>query len=969
MAVVGSATVVVRAVTTGFGDQIKRGIKSAASAAEVGGEDIGRSFTKGVRKGSNNPFGSIVDGLRRFDARAQESRRKLVAITQLFNFLGTALTSIVGGLAAAVSSLATLGAAAAAALPSIAALGSTFITVGLASRAFGFGMKGISGAVSQATASTSALGQSVADVREEIQQLTFDSEEAALSQKRAALNLEDARANLQRVQDLPPNSRARREAQLAFEEAELGYRRAKDRAADLQEQVEKGISPAGAAGSNPYAGLTESQESFARFIVDLQPRIDALREQVAGNFLPEVQVLLENLVSLLEGELNPAFETFTEAIGDAIINFNNSLVDGDNIQDLGQFLTDSAPRLEQLGTFLGNIFGSLLSILTASGPLTDRFTDWLEDSSGRLDNFLQSAEDDGSLQAFFDRSGDYAARFGEIFGNIFTGIGKFIDIVTQPGGAGDRLITQFQEITGRFANLGEGEGEADRINDFFNNSLDNANSFFGLLGDILGIFGDIGADPRLGETFENIREGIPSLEGILEALLAAGPAFGEFVAEVLGILDAFTTPEGLTSFFEVLRDGATAVREFVEQPGVEDFIQRLAPIAGALIGINFLFNQAKFFGQAAFGTLSILLAPLSNFLATFLGARSGAQTGRGGLSGVVANMQGLAKEPGKLAKAFRGAGIAGIVIFIVSKIVEFYNKFEDFRETVDNTLAGVGEAFGGFFESIGGLFETLFGGQGLGGIIEALDPILKFLLEMIIPAVGLAISNLLNGLTVIIDFISSIIGSIFDSFGLVIEGVLNLFSGDFKGGMIKILGGAAIMLLGIIQGIVNGAISVINYFIGAINNLMTAIGNSPVGDFLRTISGGTIDVRNLQLGRLELVDWTGEARASLQQKINASNSQTSVPTSGVPNPSRLADGGVVPAMRGGMMAIIGEGGRPERVEPLDPDGLSNRDRAIISELAGNGPTINVYPSPGMDEKELAEMVSRKIAFDIRRGAI
>jgi hypothetical protein len=91
-----------------------------------------------------------------------------------------------------------------------------------------------------------------------------------------------------------------------------------------------------------------------------------------------------------------------------------------------------------------------------------------------------------------------------------------------------------------------------------------------------------------------------------------------------------------------------------------------------------------------------------------------------------------------------------------------------------------------------------------------------------------------------------------------------------------------------------------------------------------------------------------------------------------PNIPRLAAGGIVPASRGGMMAVIGEGGRSERVEPLDKDGLSTRDKAMIRLLsggAGGGSTINVYPSAGMNERELAELVSRRLAFELRRGAV
>jgi cardiolipin synthase len=99
-------------------------------------------------------------------------------------------------------------------------------------------------------------------------------------------------------------------------------------------------------------------------------------------------------------------------------------------------------------------------------------------------------------------------------------------------------------------------------------------------------------------------------------------------------------------------------------------------------------------------------------------------------------------------------------------------------------------------------------------------------------------------------------------------------------------------------------------------------------------------------------------------------------TFNVPNLPRInlanfAEGGTVFPQTGGVIARVAEAGRPERIEPLDPEGLSVRDRAIIDRLSGGGGkgvVVNVYPSEGMDEKELAAIVSRQIAFATRRGA-
>jgi phage-related protein len=88
-------------------------------------------------------------------------------------------------------------------------------------------------------------------------------------------------------------------------------------------------------------------------------------------------------------------------------------------------------------------------------------------------------------------------------------------------------------------------------------------------------------------------------------------------------------------------------------------------------------------------------------------------------------------------------------------------------------------------------------------------------------------------------------------------------------------------------------------------------------------------------------------------------------------PLGLAEGGIISAKSGGTLALIGEGGRSERVEPLDSNGLSKRDIAMINLLSGGGGglTVNVYPSPGMDETEIASIVSREISFQMRRGSV
>jgi hypothetical protein len=58
-----------------------------------------------------------------------------------------------------------------------------------------------------------------------------------------------------------------------------------------------------------------------------------------------------------------------------------------------------------------------------------------------------------------------------------------------------------------------------------------------------------------------------------------------------------------------------------------------------------------------------------------------------------------------------------------------------------------------------------------------------------------------------------------------------------------------------------------------------------------------------------------------------------------------------------VLATIAEAGRPERVEPLDQNGLSNRDRALIAALTGGGVgEVRVF----IGDRELTDIVKVEV---------
>ena len=176
--------------------------------------------------------------------------------------------------------------------------------------------------------------------------------------------------------------------------------------------------------------------------------------------------------------------------------------------------------------------------------------------------------------------------------------------------------------------------------------------------------------------------------------------------------------------------------------------------------------------------------------------------------------------------------------------------------------------------------------------------------------------------------------SLMQVFRGLIDFIVGVFTGNWErawNGVLGVFRGIANTIISVFEGMINFIVAGINGIVGGINGALGAISDA---------TGGAIAL--------------------------------SVPT--VPGVSlpRLADGGTVFPSRGGSIVNVAEAGRPERIEPLDENGLSNRDKALIDFLsggAGAGITIQINQLPGEDMEELAERVSRILAFRMRRGSL
>ena len=876
---------------------------------------------------------------------------------------------------------------------------------------------------------TQALTRAREEAIEKLQQLRFQVEGAAISEGKARLEFEKARDSLQAVQDLPPNSRARQEAELAFAQAELNLRKAIDNNADLKKE-EDAASRAGIEGAEGVVSakeeLASAQEREADLAIDtarafeaaaraqkeaaqaaadaaaggtvereLNRRIaearEALREaqqaakdaaaggvdayrQALENLSPEARAFVEFLVDSKDAfkefrnaagvqlfpQLTSAVQTFLNAgegikpllaetggiVGEFADKLSTALFTGRGFETLRSVWGTNNKLLGNLGDAAVNLSLAFLEILDAAEPLITAFGEWAASSSLK---FLQDLTGESStLSETLANAQRNFGYFSELISNVLDGFGIIGGVINQEGGAGESFLTGLIERSEEWVTGLQAAADNGSLNTFFQGLSDSALALFDLLAEIGRVLFELGAQEGTTDFLESLKTAVTAF-GDVGVALSAGEnspvaALGRFIEQFALFATALAGTEGnqsaLVTFFDTLGLLLGRITEFLLKPEVIAFFDKWGPLIAQLAAFGIVFRGVK---DVFFALAGTILLPIS-FLLQF---KEGIQSIFSVLGG-----GGGAGGGGALAAIFRGVGVAirlltGPIGLIIGAIALMWSNSQMFRD-------GIMASFGALFDVFKGIWQDqlmpVFSeiGEGLKPLFTFLGELGKFfgdILSFVIPVV-----------TTIIGAIAGLIGGLIEGFGGLVSVVTNIV-----GAIINIVRG----IIGVFVGLFTGDFTMMeDAFAGLwenIKNIFKGIIRFILGGF-RGLVNGFIDAWNGLAKRLvfKLPEWLGGFSFAMPQ----------IPR--IPDLiANLAYGGVVPASPGGTIARIGEAGRPERVEPLDPDGLSKRDKAMIDRLTGGGAgaTINVYPSPGMDERELADLVSRRLAYQMRRGSV
>ena len=680
---------------------------------------------------------------------------------------------------------------------------------------------------------------------------------------------------------------------------------------------------------------------------------------------------------------------------------------GDRLAPVIEFLT---PVIERAIGFIGDIFGN---IFDAIGGLIDLLTglltgDWSKIWEG-LTEIVSAAWNQittifgGALSAIsfiWDAITAVVYNAGQVLYKFFASIWEGITGVLETawGGISSTAETVWGNITDFFSRVWDQvkenaqaawDGVTGFLSDVWNGISNTAETIWnGITGFFSGVWDGVseaastvwnGITTFLGIIWNGIVEGVGKVWNTvfeismipLRSLLALVLLIWDHIKEGLEIFwnaivsVAKTIWNGLTAFFSTVWDGVLAVVNYVwtqittALTGAWNIIATVAETiwGGITDFFSTVWDGVLVVAETAWSIITTVLSTAWEAIVTIASVLWGTLVAI--LEGVWTGITNAAVFAWGYLTGFFSTVWTGIVVVattIWNGLVAMFNFVWDIITTVATTVWSVLSGFlSGIWNAISTAATTIWTGIStfFGTIWETISNIFHTVVDAVANwlsgrwnDISTTASSIWNG---IVGIASTVWNDIIGAIERVVEPIVGWLQEKWDD-ITTAISTAWSGLEGIVSGIWEG-----------IKRVIVA----PIEDAYYSLVGWIEDIKKLITDAWDTVSGIvtniNNAVAGAADKIAEANTASLGANAAFGPPT--AEGGVFRPTPGGQLRTIAEAGQAERVEPLDPNGLSRRDLAWVDKLIeagggglGGGVTVKVF----IGEQELTSIVNTQV---------
>lgn len=438
---------------------------------------------------------------------------------------------------------------------------------------------------------------------------------------------------------------------------------------------------------------------------------------------------------------------------------------------------------EALNSIGGAIFGDLLNaagrfgdglvnIFTQLMPLFKFVSQGLQNMSIAFQNWANSVAGQNAIKAFIDYTTTNLPKIGQIFGNVFAGIGNLMIAFAQNS---SNIFDWLVKLTSQFRAWSEQVGQSQGFKDFISYVQENGPTIMQLIGNIIKALVAFGT--AMAPIASKLLDFITNLAGFIAKLFETHPAIAQ-VAGVMGILG-----------------------------GV--FWALMAPI----VAISSVLTNV--FGLSLFGVIKQILS----FVRTS--------------SLVTGAMQLLMGVFGSISAPI--LAVIAVIGAFIGVLVYLWKTNENFRNTITEAWNGVKTAVSGAIQGVVGWLTELWGKiqstlQPIMPILQVLGRIFMQVLGVLVIGIITNVMNIIQGLWTLITIAFQAIGTVISVAVQIIVGLftalIQLLTGDFSGAWETIKTTVTNVLDTIWQYMQSVWESIIGFLTGVMNRTLSMFGTS-----------------------------------------------------------------------------------------------------------------------------------------------
>src|SRR5262245_23687573 len=473
-------------------------------------------------------------------------------------------------------------------------------------------------------------------------------------------------------------------------------------------------------------GITKMDNATKKLVTDsLRPlgaELDRLGQKAARGMFSNIEEQARKFGSAMR-----IAEPLVEKVGVALSHVRDSCArafSGPEYRAFINSMTSFLPHaVESLGDSFANLSTGLMGMFRSLTPLTDRFLNWLNNTTKSFSDWANSARGQRSLTDFFDRAGDAAATLWDLIKNVGRDIGLLFNFGEPEG------TKMIQDLADKFREWGDWmAAHPDQVKKWFGDAADTARRVGEVVDGLLKLFDELD-NPKNRKIVEDTLGAIAVSLRIIRFLLettnpekwaeAISGAFesvkkaaGNVRDRVVGVFSGIGSKIGAafggireraSRAFNALRDKARDIVDrivnfFQRLPGrIVAFIQRLPGM------VDRIMNRLAFIAGFVVGRIVKFFRDLPGKIGNALSRLAGIV--RGKFNDAVNRVPPLVERirsffqqlPGKIGRAL--ASLPGII----------RSKFQEAASRIPGIVSNIVGAFRGLAGRIAGAIGSVWG--------------------------------------------------------------------------------------------------------------------------------------------------------------------------------------------------------------------------------------------------------------------